>query len=160
MNQTLKRELCRATAPKLGPLWVRELRQALAWAALNHEALIEVPLALSKDRLVRFLARELHESDRTAVARLAAVVRRIGFVAACNVMIRTIQIQATGGLARDDGKGQRTAGGVFFYLTRALWAGKHWGESSNMHHALAAQRIAHGRLFIAGLSSVNRKGLH
>lgn len=128
-----KRKVIDASTAKREPKWVRKLRQVLSWGAVSHQALADAPLPLTKNRLVRFIARELRETDRIAIARIAGVVTRVGTVPACNVMIRTMQIQAAGGLERDDGKGRRTAGGTFFYLTRSLWAGKQWGASRSTH---------------------------
>jgi len=104
--------------------WVKQLRQVVSWGAVSCQPLAALPMPLTKNRLVRFLARDLHETDKRAMARLAGIVMRIDLVPALNVLIRTVQIQANGGMPRDDGKGKRTYGGVYFALCRGLWAGK------------------------------------
>ena len=133
---TAKRKVVEASTTKREPRWVRELRQVLSWGVVSNKALIEAPMPLTKNRLVRFVARELRETDRFAIARIAGVVSRIGTVPTCNVMIRTMQLQSSGGLERDDGKGRRTAGGTFFYLSRALWAGKGFSAASEQRRAI------------------------
>ena len=133
---TAKRKVVEAASTKREPKWVRNLRQVLSWGVVSNKALLEAPMPLTKNRLVRFVARELRETDRFAIARIAGVVSRIGTIPTCNVMIRTMQIQSSGGLERDDGKGRRTAGGTFFYLTRSLWAGKGFKAASEQRRAI------------------------
>jgi hypothetical protein len=154
-----KRKVVEASTAKKVPKWAKQLRKVLAWGAVTNQPLAECPLPLTRERLVRFIARELRETEQEPIRCISAIVRRIGSVPALNVMIRTVQIQSAGGLERDDRKGRRTAGGIFFYLTRSLWGGKHWAADSKMQRALGASHISRRTLSIQGLPDSKRKAL-
>jgi len=65
----------------------------------------------------------LGETDPRVLQRIADVVARIGGVLAQKQVVEAAKIHANTGMARRDGKGKRSIGGIFFELARQISRG-------------------------------------
>lgn len=67
---------------------------------------------------IQTISKSLGEADEGPLAQIAAVVDALGDETCLALLAETERIEKAGGMERGDGKGRRSAGGVFFYLAR------------------------------------------
>lgn len=70
------------------------------------------------EALVKQIAQTLGETEEGPVSTIERMVRILGEEKTVALLQESLQIQADGGMKTDDGKKQRTLGGVFFKLTK------------------------------------------
>lgn len=70
------------------------------------------------DQAVSVLAQALGESTPEARATLRQIIQLKGVAFVEQLLARTLEIEASGGLRTHDGTRQRTRGGIFFFLVR------------------------------------------
>jgi hypothetical protein len=67
---------------------------------------------------IQTISKSLGEADEGPLAQIQAVVDALGDETCLALLAETERIEKAGGMERGDGKGRRSAGGVFFYLAR------------------------------------------
>ncbi|HYJ08400.1 MAG TPA: phosphorylated adapter RNA export RNA-binding domain-containing protein [Polyangiaceae bacterium] len=67
---------------------------------------------------IQTISKALGEADAGPLAQIKAVVDALGEETCLALLTETDRIEKAGGMERGDGKGRRSAGGVFFYLAR------------------------------------------
>lgn len=67
---------------------------------------------------IQTISKALGEADEGPLAQITAVVDALGEETSLSLLTETDRIEKAGGMERGDGKGRRSAGGVFFYLAR------------------------------------------
>jgi hypothetical protein len=73
---------------------------------------------MASDSTIQTISKALGETDEGPVAQIKAVVDALGEETSLALLAETDRIEKAGGMERGDGKGRRSAGGVFFYLAR------------------------------------------
>src|SRR5688500_1059640 len=73
---------------------------------------------MATEATIQTISKALGESDAGPVAQIQAVVDALGDETCLALLAETDRIEKAGGMERGDGKGRRSAGGVFFYLAR------------------------------------------
>jgi hypothetical protein len=73
---------------------------------------------MASDSTIQTISKALGETDEGPVAQIKAVVDALGDETSLALLTETDRIEKAGGMERGDGKGRRSAGGVFFYLAR------------------------------------------
>lgn len=73
---------------------------------------------MASQATIQTISKALGEADSGPLAQIQAVVEALGDDACLALLAETDRIEKAGGMERGDGKGRRSAGGVFFYLAR------------------------------------------
>jgi hypothetical protein len=73
---------------------------------------------MASEATIQTISKALGEVDAGPVAQIQAVVDALGDETCLALLAETDRIEKAGGMERGDGKGRRSAGGVFFYLAR------------------------------------------
>jgi PHAX RNA-binding domain len=73
---------------------------------------------MATEDTVSTIAKALGESDEIPLGQIGGVVRALGDELCLKLLEETQHIEAKGGMMLPDNSRKRTAGGVFFYLTR------------------------------------------
>jgi hypothetical protein len=73
---------------------------------------------MASESTIQTISKALGETDEGPVAQIQAVVDALGEETSIALLAETERIEKAGGMERGDGKGRRSAGGVFFYLAR------------------------------------------
>ncbi len=73
---------------------------------------------MASEATIQTISKALGETDEGPVAQILAVVDALGDETCLALLTETDRIEKAGGMERGDGKGRRSAGGVFFYLAR------------------------------------------
>jgi hypothetical protein len=73
---------------------------------------------MASESTIQTISKALGEADEGPLAQIQAVVDALGEETSLSLLTETDRIEKAGGMERGDGKGRRSAGGVFFYLAR------------------------------------------
>ncbi len=73
---------------------------------------------MASEATIQTISKALGEADAGPLAQIQAVVEALGDETCLSLLTETDRIEKAGGMERGDGKGRRSAGGVFFYLAR------------------------------------------
>jgi hypothetical protein len=73
---------------------------------------------MASEATIQTISKALGEADEGPLAQIKAVVSALGDETCLTLLAETDRIEKAGGMERGDGKGRRSAGGVFFYLAR------------------------------------------
>lgn len=73
---------------------------------------------MASEATIQTISKALGEADAGPLAQIKAVVDALGEETCLALLAETERIEKAGGMERGDGKGRRSAGGVFFYLAR------------------------------------------
>ncbi len=73
---------------------------------------------MASEATIQTISKALGEADEGPLAQIEAVVTALGEETCLSLLTETDRIEKAGGMERGDGKGRRSAGGVFFYLAR------------------------------------------
>lgn len=73
---------------------------------------------MASEATIQTISKALGEADAGPLAQIQAVVEALGDETCLALLTETDRIEKAGGMERGDGKGRRSAGGVFFYLAR------------------------------------------
>jgi PHAX RNA-binding domain len=73
---------------------------------------------MASEATIQTISKALGEADEGPLAQIQAVVDALGEETSLSLLTETDRIEKAGGMERGDGKGRRSAGGVFFYLAR------------------------------------------
>ncbi len=73
---------------------------------------------MASESTIQTISKALGEADEGPLAQIQAVVSALGEETSLALLAETDRIERAGGMERGDGKGRRSAGGVFFYLAR------------------------------------------
>lgn len=73
---------------------------------------------MASESTIQTISKALGEADEGPLAQIQAVVKVLGEETSLALLAETDRIEKAGGMERGDGKGRRSAGGVFFYLAR------------------------------------------
>lgn len=73
---------------------------------------------MASEATIQTISKALGEADEGPLAQIEAVVDALGDETSLSLLAETDRIEKAGGMERGDGKGRRSAGGVFFYLAR------------------------------------------
>ncbi|HKY41134.1 MAG TPA: phosphorylated adapter RNA export RNA-binding domain-containing protein [Polyangiaceae bacterium] len=73
---------------------------------------------MATEATIQTISKALGEADAGPLAQIRAVVEALGDETCLALLAETDRIEKAGGMERGDGKGRRSAGGVFFYLAR------------------------------------------
>ena len=73
---------------------------------------------MASEATIQTISKALGEADEGPLAQIEAVVDALGEETTLSLLAETERIEKAGGMERGDGKGRRSAGGVFFYLAR------------------------------------------
>jgi hypothetical protein len=73
---------------------------------------------MATEATIQTISKALGEADAGPLAQITAVVDALGDETCLALLAETDRIEKAGGMERGDGKGRRSAGGVFFYLAR------------------------------------------
>jgi len=73
---------------------------------------------MASEATIQTISKALGEADEGPVAQILACVEALGEETCLAPLTETDRIEKAGGMERGDGKGRRSAGGVFFYLAR------------------------------------------
>jgi hypothetical protein len=76
------------------------------------------PKNMASESTIQTISKALGEADEGPLAQIRAVVDALGEETSLALLAETDRIEKAGGMERGDGKGRRSAGGVFFYLAR------------------------------------------
>src|SRR5690606_41075973 len=77
-----------------------------------------VTLSPEEQQAVERIADLLGETQSQPILLIGRIIRFCGLDFAQRILDETFTIEQKGGLKRQDGKGYRTTGGIFFYLAK------------------------------------------